>query len=181
VPCVVGPRSREVTGRQGTAARSPKRKAGSGDARGRPAGRRMYASSPGRTVAEAAFVQRDAHKAVEDPSPRVHNCIARYVRLPRAPCQRSRPPRRDGPHSHPGGAPPGRRFPGTGAALTPVLTRRRAPRPRPAGPFACCRAASGLLPQSPAAGQGLRRTINPAPFSCLANSRSHANRPLAFD
>jgi hypothetical protein len=37
VPYVVGPRSRKVTGRQGTAARSFKRTVGSGDARGRPA------------------------------------------------------------------------------------------------------------------------------------------------
>ncbi len=37
MPCVVGPRSGQVTGRQGTAARSPKRTVGSGDARSRPA------------------------------------------------------------------------------------------------------------------------------------------------
>lgn len=44
--CAVGPRSGEVTGRQGTAARSPKRTAGSGDARGRPAEPRTRARVP---------------------------------------------------------------------------------------------------------------------------------------
>lgn len=42
------------------------------------------------------------------------------------------------------GATPRRRFQGTGAALTSVLTRRRAPRLHPAGPFAL---PSGALPQ----------------------------------
>ena len=130
MPCVVGPRSRVVTGRQGTAARSPKRTVGSGDARGRP----------------AESVQKRS-KRLRSPPPIPHD--ARTAQVPQQGNQiRSQYRQWSTPSARPqcAGAPTGgpqhqrrtprRRSPGTGAALTSVLTPK-GPADRPAGPFAC--------------------------------------------
>ena len=122
----------EVTGRQGTAARSPKRTAGSGDARGRPAGqvpaqgwaKRLRRPRPSSTMPR------------KPPSPSADNCI----RIASTYCQRSRPFARPLCAGAPTGSTAGGRdaahnsivskrrnppapLPGTGAALTSVLTK----------------------------------------------------------
>ncbi len=110
MPYVVGPRSGQVTGRQGTAARSRKRTAGSGDARGRPT---EYVRIP------------DQRSRRSSPSSHVRHGRAR-AGPPRAPLTTARP-------SKASGATPRRRSPGTGAVLTPAPGRGRAPRPKPRG------------------------------------------------
>lgn len=119
MPYPVGPRSGPVTGRQGTAARSPKRTAGSGDARGRPADNCTQEPVPDRAAADASG--RAAPSASSPCPPRIPGTLT----APPPPLVRT---------IKTGGATPRRRFPGTGASLTPAPATR-APRPSPAGPF----------------------------------------------
>lgn len=144
MPCAVGPRSGEVTGRQGTAARSPKRTAGSGDARGRPA-------EPGTRARVPQSRRRDPRRRSR------HRRASKPVPTGRGPRGSSR----RGPSSHP---PPGRCPSGSSrASVRPRAVKprrsvrqtparcRQAPAPRPSGP--------GPFPSNP--GPGHPRTLTP--------------------
>ena len=145
-----------VTGRQGTAARSPKR---NGRPRGRPgpAGGENTGTRLGQTVAEAAPIQHDAQKAPKPLRGHPHSHCVEV--LPKVETSRAPPARRGADRGHSGANRTGvttaqskRRYPpaplpGTGAALTPVLTKEGPRGSVPRGLSPACAQTRDTVPQ----------------------------------